>query len=287
MNDLIVIGAGFWGRAIYDHATAGGIDALLIDALDPLAASRNAAGIVSLNWYTSETVTPMLPAYMSKPAIYKAIDWLQMNWGLRHTPEHFQGPVHYRVKKDSFLLPHTEFERTRPMTFDRVQSVQRGPNHWRVITDQQEYTAKRLVIACGAKTDDLLQRSRYPALGLKALRGRAVVYGEGDGKLPELYTEEVTKYKHLTVRSWGNQWRVGDTVEEKPRENALDRLHTWAGNIHLSSPVKTLEGYRPVLKQMTVRHFDEGGVVATGGHRVGLALSPIAALQSLKLLGLL
>jgi glycine/D-amino acid oxidase-like deaminating enzyme len=282
--DLAIIGGGFWGRAVYDKAAAHGLDTVLIDSRDERSGSRNAAGICALSWYTAETIAPMIPTWLTRQAIYRSIDWLQMQWGLLPTPEHFQGPVHFKIKNNVLLLPVAEFERERTSVTDCIGAVRHVAGTWQ-ITGESNYQARRLVIAAGVHIDTLLQASGYAPMGVKSLRGRAVLFGHAPDHLPELYTQEVSKYKHLTVRTFGSAWRVGDTVEVKPNDGALNWLTDWATSLGLQQPVKTLEGFRPVLKQFTVELFDTNGVVATGGHRVAMGLSGAVADRVLQLFG--
>lgn len=296
MYDLIVIGGGFWGTAAAVQAREAGLDTLLLDDNNPQGASRNAAGIMSLNWYKfqrkTRIYTPTITNLMAGLFSYADAAW-GVQWYVERGLAHFTGE-HYlsakgqpQFRKDCFLL-NSPAEALALGQAERGRAVKlvKGRGYRVVLTEARELLARRVILTAGAFTDALLEQSNLPTVGVSALRGRALVY-QTDRVFPTPLTYKASVGQQYTLRQWGTrQVRLGDTTERGETSNALDKMRAFAATeLQPLNEIQVLDGLRPITDKMIVQAIKPGLVVATGGHRVGLALAPSAARKALELLG--
>lgn len=287
MIDALVVGAGYWGVAIARLLRQRGFQVDLVDDGHPRGSSRNSAGIFQKWWYKAETTSKRAPsAWDASPDI----DWL-LELGLaQQTGEAFtnemNGNSYYRP--DCYLADPKAILSLEPVQDgmvvylrDSKEGVDAVFGH---IEDPQE-RYRKVFVAAGAWTDKLLVRSGLEPVGVKPLRGRAVIGGHApkDGT-PS--TVLAAPYKHYTTRAWGDKVRIGDTVEPTYREALPDDFLRLArpvmnGDYHFS----VQDGLRPVTKQYVVEPRSDNIIVATGGHRVGLGLAMPVARRALELAG--
>lgn len=295
VHDLIVIGGGFWGTAAAIQAREGGRDVLLLDDDNPQGASRNAAGIMSLNWYKFQrptrlytpTITLMMGSLFTYADAVWGVDWYSERGLANFTGEHYlryQGQPQFR--RDCHLLNDLDtFLRLGQPEQTSVIRLFQEKGYWFVETPEQTYRTVKVIVAAGAFTDHLLQASALPTVGVGALRGRAIVY-QTARRFPVPLTYKASVGQQYTFRQWGEGLvRLGDTTERGEGDKALDKLRAFAATeLPTLAEVQVLDGLRPVCKQMVVKQVAPGLVVMTGGHRVGLALAPAAAKKALEVL---
>lgn len=297
MHDLIVVGGGFWGTMTAYLARAAHRDVLLLDDLNPQGASRNAAGIVSLSWYRwrqtrdkKDIVGNIFADTFSTADAVQGVNLLRDLGLLKQTGEEcFTLAGNRKFKSDLWLLssPQALFDQT-DRTWAVVQKLVKGKGYWVVLTENRELLARSVVLAAGAFTDALLEASGLKPLGIKGLRGRGLLI-RPHKQFDVPHTVQIAPYSHVTLRPWADGMaRVGDTVEQKPGgDEKLEPLKRIAFSLAPAyEQVKVMDGLRPVLPKVFVGEVASGLVVATGGHRVGLALAPAAAKKSLALLGI-
>lgn len=295
MHDLIVIGGGFWGTACAVTARERGLDVLLLDDAHPQGASRNAAGIMSLNWYKYQqrtriytpTITIMMGALFTYADAAYGVRWYQERGLARFTGEAYQSSIGKpQFRKDCYLLnsPQQMLDLGQAERGRAVQLV-KGRNYWVVLTEARELLARRIILATGAFTDALLDASNIPPLGVNALRGRALVY-KTVRRFETPLTYKASVGQQYTFREWGDGLvRLGDTTERGTQSQALDKMRAFAlTELPVPEEIQVLDGLRPVAERMIIQAVKPGLVVATGGHRVGLALAPRAAELALKAL---
>jgi glycine/D-amino acid oxidase-like deaminating enzyme len=296
MYDLIVIGGGFWGSMTALHAQKKGLSVLLLDDLNPQGASRNAAGIISLGWYQwrqtrdkKDVVGNIFGDLFTFADAAYGVGLLRDYGLLRQTGEEmFTLAGNRRFRQDLWLLssPQELFELAERKQ-RQVERLVREDGRWRVQTAEVNYFAQRVVIAAGAFTDDLLVASGLSPIGVKGLRGRGLLI-QPHKVFDVPHTVQVAPYSHLTLRPWkGGLARVGDTVEKKPAgDERLEPLKDFAAKLAPQYEItKVFDGLRPVTEKAFIQLVAPDLVVATGGHRVGLALAPAAAVKALALLG--
>lgn len=289
MLDTVVIGGGFWGTACASKLSTQGREVLLIDSKHENAASRAAAGIVCLHWYKQETILKMLPAWWSTKLAQVGFEWLEAA-GLRHTGENFlnqsgkanRGKYEPKLRKDCYLIPSCSAVLSLyPRQQAEVETLCKVTNGWQLkIKNSDPITARNVVIAAGVFTDELLRRSGMPLVGVKPLIGRAMV-----AQVSKDFTTPLTvmtrPYTQYTLRPWGdtqrsNQVRLGDTVEksdalfQKNNETLIALFQQFTAKPKV---VNILKGFRPVRDKIIADLVDDGLIVATGGHRVGLCLA--------------
>lgn len=296
MHDLIVIGGGFWGVAAVVQAREAGVDTLLLDDAHPQGASRNAAGIMSLDWYKFQrktriytpTITNLMGSLFAYSDAAYGVEWFQERGLAGFTGEDYRsagGQPQFR--RDCYLLNNLDAflsqGQAQSARVQRVAPIHRG---WMVFTPDTKYKTRHLILATGSFTDALLLASGLPALGVEALRGRALVY-RTNRRFAVPMTYKASVGQQYTFRQWGEGYvRLGDTTERGDNSGALDKLRAYAQTeLPQGQEAQVLDGLRPVAKQMIVQVVAPGLVVATGGHRVGLALAPAAARKALALLG--
>lgn len=303
-----MIGAGFWGKAVSALARSCGIKVLTLDSGYKKSGSRNAAGLVHTSWFSGAFFKKLVPEWWTKKDLNFSLDWLQGEGLIKcgEDVEPFYGknkglksfrPDCWMLKDlDAFL--NCDAKRTEVLRL--VRGRERG---WIVETEASTHSTKRVVLATGIGTDDLLERSGLPKVGVSGLKGRGVILvttasagamylQHTSTKLERPYRMLKTPYLHYTFRPWGEgKVRLGDTVEgegDKPSERREGLLSVAQDRDRLKSPeiVEWRVGFRPVSTQgrVYVELIAPGLVVATGGHRVGLGLSGGVALRVLKLL---
>lgn len=294
--DLAIIGAGFWGTAAAVKAREQGMEPVVLDNLVPWSSSRNAAGMVHMDWITGESSRKLLPAGWSGRELGESVAWL-MRYGLQHTGETFRGfGGEEKRHKETFMMPDVAaFLALGQATRAEVSHMRRlKSGGWRIYADSESVSidARRVILAAGIGTDTLLAASSLPRVGVTALRGRGMLVKIPSVRVASLvlpYRIRVGRYGSYTLRAWpcadGPLYRWGDTTESgngnepiRKMAEALTELvgpYDWVG---------THEGYRPVCAQYTVKPVADGMVVATGGHRIGLGLAGIAADKALALL---
>lgn len=289
VRDLLVIGGGFWGTAIALRASEAGLDTEIIDSNDPKSASRNAAGIVCKHWYKQSTILGMTPSDW-QGHVEVGMEFLN-RFSISRTGEEFFSyqNKNRKLREDCYLLNSpTEVLSAFPRTVARCESIAERVGQVRVTTNLGQVVGKRICIAAGAMTDSILVANNLPTVGVKPLRGRAIT-AEVSTALDVPCTYMSRPYTHWTLRNWpGGRVRIGDTVEKR-----LDR-----GDDPLNEPcrllgelcsdvanITVLDGVRPVCKEFVVRKVSDKIIVATGGHRVGLALAGYVADRVMTLLG--
>jgi len=292
--DLVVIGGGFWGVAASSIARERGLDTLLIDNADPNGASRNAAGIVCLRWYRQDTVRHMLPDTWSAEDAIHGLEWLAKHVPLARTGEQFLNATTdsgRRYERDCYLVSSCEAVlELVPKWRANATRVTRVREGWRIgVSGDGDIITPRLIVAAGTMTDNLLASAGVRAVGVTALRGRALLLRPPQQVLHDFdvpLTVLARPYTHFTFRRWGSDLiRLGDTVERQPRDNALVELRTIARRYlpESTEEVGVMDGLRPVCGRFHVAEHAPGLVAATGGHRVGLALAEPAGRRAVEL----
>jgi len=295
--DLIVVGGGFWGTAAAVIAREAGLDVLLLDDRDPRGASRNAAGITTLSWYAYQKATRVYSPFFVN-LFGKHFDLNDAKCGVRwmldrdvmhQTGEEFFYGHSHKTRPQTYLLNSPDaFFALAERTFDKAQKLVKGTGYWVVLTETREHLGKCVLLATGAFTDILLEASDIPPLGVSGLRGRGLLV-DPHKTFDVPITVRLTLSKYYALRPWiGHMARVGDTVEKGDQgDKPLDDLKVFAERLVPGYTVKKVfDGLRPTtLQGALIEEIKPGLVVATGGHRVGLALAPSAARKALALLG--
>ncbi len=297
-TDVVVIGGGFWGTVTAWEARRRGMDALLIDSNNPLGASRAAAGMSCLHWFTKPGKTQsLLPSWWTPYKTRRAFHWLA-DLGAVRTGEWFSSrlkpnPVH---RPDCWMLPSLQSILSLFDGCDRwqgsVKHLSRSNGRWRVHfqhppNDLVVVESEKVVIAAGAWSDTLLKLSGLPTCGVTGHRGRALVITTSRRDLPLPYVRQVRPYTMFTARPWEDGTvRWGDTVEKTPTggDRSLAELAEQGSSLFSDFKVRTvLEGLRPYTNKFHVEPHGSGLVVATGGHRVGMVMSLPVAERALDL----
>lgn len=285
MTDIIVLGGGFWGRAIAIFAERHGYTVRLVDREftdGSTSASAAASGLASLAWYKGEWRARAIQAYDTAQLLgmkFNACGSRVVD-SLRAKPS----------REDLGLMlfdPQQVFGLRRVDSFGAIDTV----------ADAREQ-ARWVVIAAGVQTDQILERSGLAPLGVEALWGSAVYFHRRseDGYLGRPLTIKVGPYNHYTMRDWGMSFngpvvrlcatQYKDRSRRAEREQAmLEASALWIADNDLGrSVVVAGDAARPILDEPTVKLVAPGVVAATGGGRVGGLLSFWAARETLRLL---
>ena len=174
---------------------------------------------------------------------------------------------------------------------DLTATVERV-GHSGVLFAKEAHIVPRLgtIVAAGAWTDELMARSGLAKVGVQALQGSGLIFGNTPPPDVPLW-QEVSPYRQYAIRRWANGTvRVCATLETKPEkhEEYLAKMED-ATQRHLSPERQRLEvlcGLRPVLEEgPTARKVTDKVVVATGGGRIGAIYSFAVAEKACDLLG--
>ena len=300
LYDIAILGGGFWGVATAYEARKRGLSVALIDDNREQGASRCATGLVCSHWYHADTVRKMLPERYDKRAIDYSIGWMVENGKARRVGElietysrkgvwQFRDDCYQFDSAESLLL-------LTPVDIHRkVLYVLPDDEGWLVVTTGPEVRARRVLVAAGAFTNEILEASELPTVDVVGLRGRALIFAsekwqmEADSPI----TRMSNPYKHITIRRWGDRfeyYRIGDTTERSSDSGEFDKLckftREWVGDYEM---VGIVDGVRPVARgKMTVGPIlgdNNSLIVATGGHRVGMGLAGIVAYDVMRQFG--
>lgn len=289
MFDLIVVGGGYWGTGIAYEARRLGWDVLVIDSGDPRSGSRNASAICDPSAYKSKIFQPLWPPDWQKSELEESFNWLVARGG-RVVEEafwnRFAGTEPRKGTKCIYLEDNSTLLRLiggRKMR-DVVRFGDEREWGWNVVTEREGVglATKRLVVAAGYKTDEVLKSLRVESVGQTVLPGRGII-AAGTPKLELPVTVMIRPYTKHTVREWNGSYRIGDTAEENFTEKRLEALRE-IGRETLGGykEEEVVHGFRPVTDRFLVEKVAPNLVVATGGHRLGLGLTGLVAARALR-----
>lgn len=292
MDDLLVIGGGFWGRAVALEARKHGFKVRLLDSGAPTAASRNAAGIIQMGWFRGDHMRRYLGADLTARDADAGVEWL-MAYGILHQTgelyHNYRTLAPFKFRPDCYLLDSlAAFMDLIPAETATIQRLRKIDGGWEAESLDSWYESRQVVLALGAATDVLLQASGLQIAGIRPLRGRALILRHPTPpEVPMTWT--VAPYRDWTARAWGEgTLRIGDTVERTAHNTTiLAGLRTFVQQQpELAGAVECglLDGNRPLGDTMLVRQWEPGLIVATGGHRVGLGLAGGVAKKVMRLL---
>ena len=283
MTDVAVVGAGFWGVAAALALRERGHRVTVYDDLGE-GASRAAAGLVQKAWYRPKTLTALrLPDWWGPQ--YAGAGWalLRERCGLEPVGEWFATRANpaMRWRDDLWMIRHPMvlLKQAAPVDYRHVKRVDTHPRHAKLTLTEQGVESVQVaydwvVVAAGARTDQILPHG--VRTGVARLPGRAFLTTKGPpGDEPRTWLG--SPYRHLTWRPFMSGGRLGDTVER-----TLASAHPW--RLYADATLEQLGGrdvaihgevygVRPVLKKIVVAEMLPRVIVATGGHRVGLALA--------------
>lgn len=280
MEDLGIVGGGYWGTAAALVAQGKGLSATIFDCAKPAAASTAASGYFAEGWYSGVWKQRMMRARaLAESHGVRLKNTGAQVYGLkdRSTP---------RFRQDWHTFDPRQFLELAPVgQGHRVTSV--GPGF--VQTTADRFAFKHVLVVAGTWTDELLQASNLPPMGVKSLAGSAVVVKDSP---TEVRLHEVTPYNQIALREWGpGLMRICATQEKKPNQSReyvqkmLERVKPYTGPDPIR--VSSYYGLRPLLEGgPDVRLVAPGVVAATGGGRIGGLMSFWAAEQALRELGL-
>ena len=289
MVDLIVVGGGYWGAAICWEARRLGWSVVVIDDADPMAGSRAASGICDPSAYKSATFRRYWPCTWEDSELEESLNWLLQVPGAYQVTEWFWNQFQHRSPREGsqcIYLSHPSDLLAKAFPRRKMKVVAGTAENVVAIGSLE---AKRLVVAAGYRTDEVLEKLGLPTLGVGRLYGRGLI-GEGMPVGPTPVSVMIRPYCKHTLREWKSsdgklRWKVGDTAERNPNGEPPSTLIQVANGAMRGW--KTLEmssGYRPTLDKFTVEKIRSNVVVATGGHRLALGLSGLVAKKVLEML---
>jgi hypothetical protein len=264
----------------------------VLDDADPLAGSRNASAIVHVHTYDSPIFADLWPRDWSREELERSLGWLVETCGARPSVETFwnldrrdlgqrtsrERPPLY-LPTNGALLDLVAAERRR------VSALWRDGAEWIAETWEGPVRGRRVLVAAGYRTDEVLASAGLGTLGVRRLFGRGLlVEGRAVVALPAMVMGG--PYRKYAIRDWApGVVRVGDSAERTPREGHAAFLRKLAEAIVPGGrEVGWMAGYRPVLDRFTVAKLADGLAVATGGHRMALGLAGLVARRAVSML---
>lgn len=272
--DLLIVGGGYWGAAVSFEARKKGWRVAVVDDGDKRSGTRAASGVADRSAFKSEVFRKYLPVGWSDSDLDDSFNWL-LERGGETVGEYFWNRFAGTGPREGSECVYIEGPET---ITNLLGSTYRGR------FDPSKVDYKRLVVAAGYRTDEVLAQLGLDPLGVGKLYGRGIV-AEGTPSLVTPVSVMIRPYCKHTVRRWGSgQWKVGDTAEKIPNEKYLESLRE-VGRSVLSDyrEVKVSEGFRPILPKFTVEKLTPSIVVATGGHRLGLGLAGLVAKKVMEM----
>ncbi|MBS2035917.1 FAD-binding oxidoreductase [bacterium] len=270
MLDVLVIGGGFWGSAITQRLRRSGLNVACLDADLEGAASRAAAGLVRhSSWHS-----PPAPWWEQEHS-QACHEFFSQGWVDEYTFNRYQTEPRLKGTVWCGDFPWVE---TEPARIQRLRPENGG--WW-----AEGWQARQVVLSAGCWCDPILAESGLPLTGVQPWRGSALL---ARGGIRRVLTRTYrlpgdTRTRTMTARNWGkSQLRLGDSLPDREPEQ-LAEMRWFLGNLQVTEG-EEIWGWRPRLARPLVENWAPGLVVATGGHRNGLALAPAVALRVQQLL---
>lgn len=285
---IAIIGNGFWGSATARRLREQGADVdVYADPAVP-GASVAAAGICKLAWYKQDTVRRMMDGVFTYDQFADGFAWLTDRTRIEASPETFVNRPRgtSKVHTDTYLGDPLDLI-VPPTIRERVTAIMPADNGAFVHTERGDRWHDAVVVAAGAKTDEVLAGLGHT--GVKPLLGRAVLFNapEPEGMSTGCLTIMTRPYTHFTFRRFRGRWRAGDTVERSGVADYKRIAEVTALGAEWFPGMREVEvigGNRPVCPTMYVHRVHRRVVAATGGHRVGFGLAGAVALRVESLL---
>lgn len=279
--DLLIIGGGYYGTAAAVLARERGVDVAVVDSEHPLGASRNSAGLFQPNRHDRGLHEPFKIDWLRERGLAKTTGELFSTW--RRPEPRFKPGLTLADPRAILML-----SRHMRVRVDRLRRAN-GIGGWVAETPGGPILCHNVIVAAGVWTDELLQASRLPTIGVKALRGRAMIViqdGYNDER-PRVHMDR--PYHDHCLRPWiGGTWRWGSTVEKIDGAGAgpVNALaNSLADLIGHYTTEAIADGLRPVVESgFPTELIAPGLVVSTGGRTIGLGLAEPSARRALNLL---
>lgn len=288
---VAIIGSGFWGVAVALTLQERGEEVVVLDSREPLAASSKAAGVINWEWFSKlldasdawragSSVYHLLPAWWNLESSLKScIEYVERHTDYCEFPEQitsYSGKRH-RGRACHLVSPWIVLESIEANAAQAERLERRKTGGWSVVCRSgSTHDFDAVVVTAGAWSDTLLSRSGIRPAGVSPLPGRALVL---DLEVAGVRTHFVNRFSQYTLRPWRDGTsRLGDSVERAVRSKARDTLYRMRDLLAPGGQVvNELYGWRPVTGKFHVERHAPGLIVATGGHRVGLAVSGAVA----------
>lgn len=304
--DLLVVGAGYWGSGIAYEAAQKGWKVAVVDDGDLRAGSRNASGICDPKAYKSSVFSRYWPPEWNPSELDDSIAWLIDQggyWVDEWFWNRFQGTTPRAGARCVYL--DGGFGALIPYRIQgKILDGEPEGGFWNIRLENREgktswVEARRLAVAAGYRTDEVLDSLGLPGVGITPLYGRGLLArGSPSREVP--VSVMIRPYTKHTVRPWkgrphdGSWFRIGDTAEEEDRVNSESGRRRWESLLTVGRsvldvfrPGPVIQGYRPVAERFLVEKVSGSGppvAVATGGHRLGLGLTGLVARKVMEVL---
>lgn len=296
LYDLAIIGAGYWGTAIAIEARKKGLEVIVVDSGQETSGSRNSSGILHPSAYEQSWCKKLLPEDWTPSDLEDSFCWLEENVGFTTADEFFLnfygGNSQLKVRDKAYMIADNESFLSKDFAVTgKVERVFNVGDAWTVDVQLPKYhqllTTKKIVIAAGIWTDQILAASDLKQIGVTSLEGRGALFKKTQHSLnkPMPLTVLWKPYMKYTFRTWGDMIRLGDTVERPNAKERYPDLLTLASHVMGEYDFQGwMRGYRPVTEKFLVKEIEPGMIVATGGYRAGLGLSGLVAKKVMELI---
>jgi glycine/D-amino acid oxidase-like deaminating enzyme len=173
----------------------------------------------------------------------------------------------------------------------RVTELRREGRLWLLTgSNGEEWSARNVLLCAGIWTDKLLTASGLSPVGVRAVRGRALLVNPLSFRRDFVFSWTTRPYTTFAMRPLPGSglWRFGDSVERSTSSKSYAELRA-AVDEHVQKGIQIsglVDGFRPFTPQAHTELVAPGLVASTGAYRNGLALAGIAAERSMELLGI-
>lgn len=274
MHDTIVIGAGIFGSVIAARLRQLGQDVLVIDAEKPGSGSKPAACLMKPSWLGS----------MSKEQMGQSFTLLDELYGLQEVT--FALPV--GSAKVPWVPPASILQPANLAA--TVERIERRSSHWTVeiVTGfggtTTELIARRVVVAAGIWTNDVLQRVPQGSFLLPEIAAQTgVSFLWKKAQIQQPFIRPWAPYKQIVAfnRAPDEVW-AGDGTSILRKNWSDKRVMQSGARVNLAVPLPDkrmlqhnyIVGHRPYVKGAKPCYLEEplpGLWVATGGAKNGTA----------------
>jgi glycine/D-amino acid oxidase-like deaminating enzyme len=282
MLDVVIVGAGYLGKAIARMLQDAGHDVAVVDDGNKLSGTRNASGYVDPSWFKGE----------DREWVERGLDWLKhQDVGLRRV-----GLKATLSERKAFMAlngsaPDFEFKRESgwlmldPWKFqipdvklveERALGLESHSDRAVVVTERGLIEGRKVVVAAGFRADSLLRTiPMSKTLGVSPLWGG---WTYAKNKFDGLRLIQRTPYSYVAVRDWQGGMRVGDSTGRTAPE-AVDRaveffnLATHFMRMKVEEEVAIRVGARAYRSAgITTERVAPGVIASSGGGKVTASL---------------
>ena len=273
-NDVIIIGGGFTGRAVARRLQEEGLIVAMIDDRDKRAWSRVYGGLWGDSWLQSDFWEAIRP------------EW----WRQEHYIRARSNVLAENTVASPFLVaPSLSWadgvvQIAGGASLDAIDGEVSGGSYddktglWTIIYDGRSIQGRKIVIAAGYQTPEVLRRLSLRTVDIKSVRGRYFLFDSAVAPHEPVFRMSPSGPLWM-LRTGPFTIRIGDTYEDEKSNPVaqVEEIVEFGRMIDpdLPAPYKNVEGFRSVGPEGKpfVSSVGPDAWAVGGGGRIGLGIA--------------